>query len=213
LVGRLPVRFGALFAIINPYELAFVFFDRTIGLSERERGRVALRVAAYAFSVLLCSLFVGSEIMKFFGISMPALRIAGGLVVATTAWSMLHAPPLSSSDHASSSGNYDAIRAMAFFPLAIPLTTGPGTIATAIAISTNRPSDNDGLFSLAIVWLIIALAVSATIYHAYRKSSSMARLFGKEGTSVITRLSAFLLLCIGVQIMITGAVEIRRSML
>jgi multiple antibiotic resistance protein len=114
-LGDFLFGFGALFAIINPCGLAFVFLDRTIGLSERERGRVALRVAAYAFFVLLCSLFVGSEIMKFFGISMPALRIAGGLVVATTAWSMLHAPPLSASDHVSSSGNYDTIRAMAFF--------------------------------------------------------------------------------------------------
>lgn len=210
-LGDFLFGFGALFAIINPYGLAFVFLERTIGLSERERNRVALRVAAYAFFVLLCSLYVGSEIMKFFGISMPALRIAGGLVVATTAWSMLHAAPLAATDGASSSGNYDAIRGMAFFPLTIPLTTGPGTIATAIAISTNRPNDGDALFSLSFVWLVIAFAVSAMIYHAYRKSSAMARLFGEEGTSVITRLSAFLLLCIGVQIMITGAIEIGRS--
>jgi len=103
------------------------------------------------------------------------------------------------------------IRGMAFFPLTIPLTTGPGTIATAIAISTNRPADLDALFALSAVWLVIALAVSATIYHAYRKSGAMARLFGEEGTSVITRLSAFLLLCIGAQIMITGVTEIGRS--
>ena len=210
-LGDFLFGFGALFAIINPYGLAFVFLERTIGLSERERNRVALRVAAYAFFVLLCSLYVGSEIMKFFGISMPALRIAGGLVVATTAWSMLHAAPLAATDRSSSSGGYDAIRGMAFFPLTIPLTTGPGTIATAIAISTNRPSDSDMIFSLSFVWLVIAFAVSAMIYHAYRKSSAMARLFGEEGTSVITRLSACLLLCIGVQIMITGAIEIGRS--
>jgi multiple antibiotic resistance protein len=67
------------------------------------------------------------------------------------------------------------------------------------------------LFTLSIVWLIVAVAVSATIYHAYAKSSAMARLFGTEGTGVITRLSAFLLLCIGVQIMITGIVEVGKS--
>lgn len=209
--GDFLFGFGALFAIINPYGLAFVFLERTIGLSEHERARIALRVAVYAFFVLLGSLFVGSEIMRFFGISMPALRIAGGLVVAATAWSMLHAIPLAADNHASFSANYATIRGMAFFPLTIPLTTGPGTIATAIAISTNRPSDLDALFSLSIVWLIIAVAVSATIYHAYRKSGAMARLFGEEGTSVITRLSAFLLLCIGVQIMITGITEIGRT--
>ncbi len=173
--------FGALFAIINPYGLAFVFLERTVGLSERERASIAFRVALYAFCVLLGSIFVGSEIMRFFGISMPALRIAGGLVVAATAWSMLHAAPAAVGEHASSSANYATIRGMAFFPLTIPLTTGPGTIATAIAISTNRPSDLDALFALSAVWLVITLAVSATIYHAYRKSGAMARLFGAGG--------------------------------
>ena len=67
------------------------------------------------------------------------------------------------------------------------------------------------MFTLSIVWLIVAFAVSVTIYHAYAKSSAMARLFGEEGTGVITRLSAFLLLCIGVQIMITGITEVGRS--
>jgi multiple antibiotic resistance protein len=210
-IGDFLFGFGALFAIINPYGLAFVFLERTVGLSEPERARIALRVAVYAFFVLLGSLFMGSEIMRFFGISMPALRIAGGLVVASTAWSMLHAAPVAARDHASSGHSYAAVRGMAFFPLTIPLTTGPGTIATAIAISTNRPSDIDAVFSLSIVWLLIACAVSAMIYHAYRKSGAMARLFGEEGTSVVTRLSAFLLLCIGVQIMITGAVEIGQS--
>jgi multiple antibiotic resistance protein len=203
--------FGALFAIINPYGLAFVFLDRTMGLSERDRARIALRVAIYAFFVLLVSLFAGSEILRFFGISLPALRIAGGLVVAATGWAMLHAAPTAPDDHASSSANYQAVRGMTFFPLTIPLTAGPGTIATAIAIGTNRPDNLDAVFSLSIVRLVIALAVAATIYHAYRKSSAMARLFGEEGTSVVTRLSAFLLLCIGVQIMINGVVEVART--
>jgi multiple antibiotic resistance protein len=100
---------------------------------------------------------------------------------------------------------------MAFFPLTIPLTAGPGTIATAIAIGANRPSDLDELFSTTVGWFLIAIATTATIYHAYKRSSTMARLFGEEGTSIVTRRSAFLLLCVGVQIMITGVVEVARS--
>jgi multiple antibiotic resistance protein len=207
-IGDFLFGFGALFAIINPYGLAFVFLDRTMGLSEHDRARIARQIAIYAFFVLLVSIFAGSEIMRFFGISMPALRIAGGLVVAATGWSMLHAAPRISSSHEISTLSYGAIRGMTFFPLTIPLTTGPGTIASAIAIGTHRPNGLPGLFSLSIVWLLIALAISATVYHAYTKSSAMARLFGEEGTSVVTKLSAFLLLCIGVQIMINGAVEV-----
>jgi len=83
-LGDFLFGFSALFAIINPYGLAFIFHDRTAGLSERERARVALRIALYAFGVLLVSLFIWNHILRFFGISMPALRIAGGLVVAVT---------------------------------------------------------------------------------------------------------------------------------
>jgi multiple antibiotic resistance protein len=211
-VGDFLFAFGALFAIINPYGLAFVFHDRTVGLSERERARLALRIALYAFGVLLVSLFVGNHILRFFGISMPALRIGGGLVVAATGWSMLHAAPSFQGGHATSTVSFAAIQKMAFFPLTIPLTTGPGTIATAIAIGTNRPDDLDRMFYSSIVLMIAAIGVAATIYHAYMRSSAMARLFGEEGTSVVTRLSAFLLLCIGIQIIITGVVEVARSL-
>ena len=210
IIGDFLFAFGALFAIINPYGLAFVFLDKTMSLSEAERARVAFRVALFSFAVLLVSLFVGSQFLNFFGISIPALRIAGGLVVAVTGWSMLHAQP-SAQAHATSTADYDAVRKMAFFPLTIPLTAGPGTIATAIAIGANRPSDLDELFSSTVAWFIAAVAVSALIYHAYKRSAAMARLFGEEGTSVVTRLSAFLLLCVGVQIMITGVVQVMKS--
>lgn len=204
--------FGALFAIINPFGLAFVFHDRTAGLTESERARVAGRVAVYAFGVLLGSLFVGHLVLRFFGISVPALRIAGGLVVAATGWTMLHATPSSLGGHARSGVDYATIKRMAFFPLTIPLTAGPGTIATAIAIgTTNRPDDLDSMFHASIVWLLVASTVSATVYLAYKRSTAMARLIGEEGTSVVTKLSAFLLLCVGVQIIITGVVEVVRS--
>jgi multiple antibiotic resistance protein len=212
-IGDFLFGFGALFAIINPYGLAFVFLDRTMGLSDAERARIALRVAIYAFAVLLGSLFVGTHVLKLFGISMPALRIAGGLVVAVAGWSMLHAGPVAPGNHTTSTANFQTIQRMAFFPLTIPLTTGPGTIATAIAIGTHRPEDLDGLFTSSIVSLVVAAAASVMIYHAYAKSSAMARMFGEEGTSVVTRLSAFLLLCVGVQIIITGVTEVARSIL
>jgi len=211
MIGDFLFAFGALFAIINPYGLAFVFLDKTMSLSEGERARVAFRVATFSFAVLLVSLFVGSQFLNFFGISIPALRIAGGLVVAVTGWSMLHARPSTHDAHATSTADYEAVLKMAFFPLTIPLTAGPGTIATAIAIGANRPSDLDELFSSTVAWFIAAVAVSALIYHAYKRSAAMARLFGEEGTSVVTRLSAFLLLCVGVQIMITGVVQVMKS--
>lgn len=109
-IGDFLFAFGALFAIINPYGLAFIFLDRTMGLSDSERARVALRVALYAFAVMLGSLFVGAQVLKIFGISMPALRIAGRLVVAAAGWSMLQAPPTTPGAHATSSAAVRTLR-------------------------------------------------------------------------------------------------------
>jgi multiple antibiotic resistance protein len=210
-LGDFLFGFGALFAIINPYGLAFIFLDRTAGLTEDERARVARRIAVYAFGVILVSLFVGNHVLRIFGISIPALRIAGGLVVAAAGWAMLHAATAAPGAHATSTADFTVIKRMAFFPMTIPLTAGPGTIATAIAIGANRPDDLDGLFYSSIVLLLIAICTTVAVYHAYSRSGALARLFGEEGTSVVTKLSAFLLLCIGVQIMITGVVEVARS--
>jgi len=201
--------FGTLFAIINPYGLSFVFLDRTKSLSDTERRVLARHVAIAAFGVLVVSLFAGAVILRFFGISLPALRIGGGLVVAVSGWQMLHEKPPPEGQPNVAPPSSEALKRMIIFPLTIPLTTGPGTIATAIALSANQPAAIQG----ALVSLIVAIAISITILNAYTYSGSMARLFGREGTYTVTRISAFLLLCVGVQIMLTGALEAARSLL
>jgi multiple antibiotic resistance protein len=201
--------FGTLFAIINPYGLSFVFLDRTKSLSDTERRVLARHVAISAFGVLVVSLFAGAVILRFFGISLPALRIGGGLVVAVSGWQMLHEKPPPEGQPNVAPPSSEALKRMIIFPLTIPLTTGPGTIATAIALSANQPAAIQG----ALVSLIVAIAISITILNAYTYSGSMARLFGREGTYTVTRISAFLLLCVGVQIMLTGTLEAVRSLL
>lgn len=213
LLGEFLFGFGTLFAIINPYGLAFVFLDRTIGLTEAERTLVARRIALYAFGVLVVSLFAGSAILRLFGISIPALRIAGGLVVAASGWSMLHQPPRDHSHATSTLSSLESVWGMAFSPLTVPLTTGPGTIAAAIALGANRDELLRGLLLSSVASLLVAVAVSLTILHAYRRAGAMARMFGKEGTGIVTRLSAFLLLCVGVEITLTGVLEAVRPLL
>ena len=205
--------FSTLFAIINPYGLSFIFLDRTIALSGPERRIIAKRIAVTAFLVLVISLFAGAAILRFFGIGLPALRIGGGLVVAASGWQMLHEPVREEGQNPTSPQTLDQLRRMTFFPLTMPLTTGPGSIATAIALAANRPAELRGAVLSSLVSVVVALAVSLTILNAYSRAGSMARLFGREGTHAITRLSAFLLLCVGVQIMLTGTLDAVRLVL
>lgn len=212
-IAEFVFGFGTLFAIINPYGLAFIFLNRTSNLTEEERGRVACRIALYSFAVLVVSLFAGSVILGFFGISLPALRIAGGLVVAAAGWTMLQEPHNDAQHGPTVVMRFETVLQMSFFPLCVPLTTGPGTIATAIALAAHWQHDVQGLMLSAVTSLLVAAGIAATIYHAYRNAGTLARLFGPEGTRVVTRLSAFLLLCVGVQIMLTGASDALRPLL
>jgi len=203
----LLIGYMALFSIVNPFGLAFVYHAMTIGLSESARRSVARKVGLYSFMVLIVSLLLGSEILRFFGISIPALRIAGGLVVALSGWSMLMAPD-DATEARGVATDPASIEDKVFFPLTVPLTTGPGTIATAIALGANRTTDLHAFVANLVASLLLAVLVALTIVIAYRNASRFAQWVGREGTRVITRLSAFLLLCIGVQIVLTGVSDV-----
>lgn len=207
LISEILFGFTGLISIINPIAIAFVFLDRTESLTEEERAALAKRVAINAFVVLLVVFFVGTPILHFFGITMEALRIGGGLAVAVSAWNMLNAPETRPVEAAVKPVDPDNAMSKAFFPLTVPLTTGPGTMATAIALNANRSHKLSEFLTSTVASVSISLLVAVVIYLTYSHSATFARYLGKEGTKVALRVSAFLLLCIGVQIILTGLSE------
>jgi multiple antibiotic resistance protein len=194
-----------LISIINPVSGAFVFFDRTSAFTDDERRMLAKRVAINSFCVLLVAFFIGTPILHFFGISIEALRIGGGLAVAVAGWQMLNAPDRSpDAPQTVVQFDPDAANAKAFFPLTIPFTTGPGTIATAIALNANRTPTASAFLLSSVASVLISVLVVLVVYYVYARSAHLARYLGVDGTRVAMRVSSFLLLCIGVQIILTG---------
>ncbi|MDR2990847.1 MAG: NAAT family transporter [Burkholderiaceae bacterium] len=207
LISDILFGFTGLISIINPLGVAFVFYDRTAALTESERRQIARRVAVNAFVVLLVAFFAGAPVLHFFGISIEALRIGGGLAVAVAGWQMLNAPDMQTAGtrHDAAHLNAEAASSKAFFPLTVPLTTGPGAIATAIALTANRASHKLPTFLLsAVSSVVISVLVMAAIYLIYSRAARLAHYLGVAGTRVALRVSSFLLLCIGVQIILTG---------
>jgi multiple antibiotic resistance protein len=207
LVSDILFGFTGLISIINPFAIAFVFLDRTESLTVEERATLAKRVSINAFFVLIVVFFVGTPVLHFFGISIEALRIGGGLAVAVSAWNMLNAPETRAEAAAGKPVDPDNAMSKAFFPLTMPLTTGPGTIATAIALNANRTHKLSEFVQSSIASIVISILVVLVVYFTYSRSAYIAHFLGKEGTRVALRVSAFLLLCIGVQIMLTGFSE------
>ncbi|HEX2889113.1 MarC family protein [Vineibacter terrae] len=209
IISDLMIGYSTLISIINPFGIAFIFYDMTRRLSEAQRQALALRISLYSFSVLVVSSVLGSFILNFFGISVAALRIAGGLAVAFAGWGLLNKPDVDSTELGPSEAmNPAAIEAMAFYPLTMPLTTGPGTVAAAIALVVKGTFSADRIIGILTEVLIVAFAVSATIYVCYRWSGWLSAHLGVATTRILTRVSAFLLLCVGVQIIITGVIEV-----
>jgi len=196
--------YAGLFPIVNPVGNAPIFLALTSHHTERVRHDLARRIAVSGFVLLLASLFVGSHVLQFFGITIPVLRVAGGLVVAVFGWQLLRdgAPPADGSGEVEEDGPVDA-----FYPLTMPLTIGPGSIAVAVALGAQRPRniESTGELGLLIAGALAGLAaIAVTVFFCYRFAGRMVRLLGREGINVLVRLSAFILLCIGIQIIWSG---------
>ena len=205
----LLLAFPALFSIVNPIACALIFSQLTAGNSPAERRVLAGKVAIYATFIMLVALWFGTAVMNFFGISLSALRLAGGLVVVSSAWGLLFAPERHEERKQEQAGQPDNPEDAAFFPLTMPFTTGPGTISVAISIGAGRPG---GTYASLIAFFIETLAATLLlvllVYASYRNSGRLADLVGPTGTSIVVRLSAFLLFCIGIQVFWNGAGEL-----
>jgi multiple antibiotic resistance protein len=202
--GSFLVALPALFSIVNPLGGALIYHQVTSDRAETERSALAWRVATYSLAVMLAALWIGASLMNFFGVSIEALRIAGGLVVSASAWEMLSNTQNNEDRKKEQAAPAAGAADVAFFPLTMPFTTGPGTISVAIALSASRPSTAVELVPFFAGLSAAALAVAISVGVCYASADRVVALLGPERARVLNRLSAFLLLCIGVQILLTG---------
>ena len=203
------LAFPAFFSIVNPPGGAFIFNEVTAHLVRDDRARLAGKVGLYSLAVMLGALWGGAYVLNFFGISLAALRLAGGVVVAKHAWDLLSAPERQEARKQEQAGSGGAaVEDLAFFPLTLPFTTGPGTISVAVALGAGRPAGGEALLAFFVGMTAAAVAMAVCIWVAYRSADRVAGLVGAPARRTIARLSAFLLLCIGVQIMVTGVQDI-----
>lgn len=203
------LAFPALFSIVNPIGSAFIFNEVTSAYSHEARVRVSGRIGLYSACVMLGALWGGAYILNFFGISLGALRIAGGAVVTLRAWDLMAAPERQEErKQAQAAEDRAHLAEMAFFPLTMPFTAGPGTIAVAIALGADRPSSGVGLIEFFVGVSAAAVAVAVGVWLMYRFSDRMVSWMSVSARRSISRMSAFLLVCIGTQIVLTGVEEI-----
>jgi len=204
-IQAIPFSFAALFPVINPIGSSVIFLSIAQGASPEELNVLSAKIGLYTAVLLIVSLFIGSWVLRAFGISIPIVLIGGGLVLAYIGWQLLNQPASSSNQATIKTRSDQEANSMAFFPLTMPVTAGPGCIAVAIALGAHAMTHQwDSTLMGQAGNTIGILLVSLSVYLCYRYTHIITRKLGDAGLQVIMRLAAFLNLCIGLELMWHG---------
>jgi len=200
---------AALFPIVNPLGSALIFLSLTRSFPANLRRILVLKVSLYSLILLVVSILIGSHVLHFFGVSIPVVQVAGGLIVSATGWKLLL-----QQDVDMKSQKVDPAVAMqqAFYPLTLPITVGPGSISVAITLGADSARTIFAELPLLIAALIGPFIVALSIYICYRSADRLEKILGPTGLGIFLRLSAFIVICIGVQILWNGAAALIHSL-
>jgi len=203
---------SALFPIVDPVGGSPFFLALTSEYASDARRALSWRITLNSLLLLVASYFVGTYILAFFGISLPVVQVGGGLILVAMGWAALMQKEEGTDKTARQSIHPGDIYGRAFYPLTLPLTVGPGSISVAITLGANA-ARNHLLHPLSILGALLGFVLIAlSIFVCYGFADRLARVLGRTGMLVITKLSSFLLVCIGVQIAWNGTKELLQSL-
>ena len=203
---------SAIFPIVDPIGGSPFFLALTPEYSSEERKALSWRIAFDSFVLLVGSYFVGRYILTFFGISLPVVQVGGGMVLVAMGWVTLMEKDEGYDKTARKSIEPQDVFRRAFYPLTLPLTVGPGSISVAITLGANAARGHT-LHPLTILVALVGFGLIAfSIFLCYGFADRLARTLGRTAMTVITKLSSFLLVCVGVQIGWNGIKELLESL-
>ncbi len=199
--------FVALFSVLNPIGTVPIFVGLTQNDTKKERSRISLWTAINVFIILIVSFFIGQYVLLFFGISIDALRIAGGIIIVSSGFSLL-------------SGKFTKKRGInkkveneaqkrndiALTPLAIPMLAGPGSISLLIAFYQEHNSTVEIIISCFAI-----LAIAVVIFIILRSAHYLAKFLGASGIVAISRIIGFIVIAIGIQYIVSAIINIIKS--
>ena len=201
LFNTVLVTIISLLPITNPVSTAALFLSVTGTYSDEQRKKQALRGVVYTFSILVVFLIAGTLIMQFFGISIPGLRIAGGVMVIKVAMSMLKAKDDEVTEESKEEAKVK--EDISFSPLAMPSLSGPGAIAVTIGLSAGTDHWSEYVAIIVGIFLVVAIA-----YITLMGSDKIIKFLGKTGMNALSKIMGFLLLCVGIQFLIDATINI-----
>jgi len=199
----------ALFPVVNPIGSSFIVSPYFANLTRSEKKQAVSKITLYTFLICTVSLFAGHWILELFGISIPVIQLAGGIMICKMGWDFLstdkeNGPSADASTVAESSG-YASIQGKLFYPITFPVTAGAGTISVLFTLSAHSASadmTNYLINTSAILLAIIMMCI--LVYIFYQNTKTIIHYLGSNGEMIANRITAFLIFCVGLQIAVTG---------
>lgn len=198
--------FLSLFPAVNPIGSAFIVEPLLGNLSMLQRKNASKKVALYCFVICTVTALIGSWVLKLFGISIPIVQVAGGAMICRMGWLLLTSDnELKSKKETAHPDVTSDISDILFYPVAFPMTTGPGTISIILTLSAQENETSIGQHFFNLVALVVALiGICILIFICYANTPRITQRLGPRGEQIVNRLSAFLVFCIGLQIAFSG---------
>ncbi|MDQ1161599.1 multiple antibiotic resistance protein [Chryseobacterium sp. SORGH_AS 447] len=205
----------ALFPVVNPIGSALIINPYLSRLSEGDKRNAVRKITLYAFFICIVSLFAGHWILELFGISIPVIQVAGGILICKMGWTSLSSDQQENSDKKiteEENTNRSDISDQLFYPLTFPITTGAGTISVLFTLSAHSADKNWENYLINTSAIILAiLFMCALVFFFYSHTKKIIEKLGANGQNIANRIFAFLIFCVGLEIAITGAKTIFHS--
>lgn len=206
-----------LFPVVNPIGTAFILNPHFDNLTRRERKLAVKKIALYAFCICTVTLFAGNWILDLFGISIPVIQLAGGIMICKMGWDFLYAGSNAAEQQVKAAHTAEAVavkrlQEKLFYPITFPVTTGAGTISVLFTLGARSTQENTRDYLMNTGALLIAIIVICLlIYIFYLNTKTLIQYIGPKGENVVNRISAFLIFCVGLQIAINGIKALMQS--
>lgn len=207
---------ATLLPMLNPPAAAPIFLTLTEGATLSARSKLAKQVSINIFIMLAIATVAGNIVLDFFGISLPIIRVGGGLLVIATAWRLVSASDFDANHAQNMAGGYswEQVRSKAFYPLTFPMLCGPGSLSAALTVGVTLHDNSAVVSATKLAGALPGIATAAfVVYLSLRFASPLLYKLGENGTAIVMRLSAFILLCLGVEIVWTGVHDLVLNLL
>jgi len=203
----------ALFPVVNPIGSAFMVHPYLANLNSKEKRKAVEKITLYAVFICTISLFVGHWILELFGISIPIVQLAGGIMICKMGWEFLSSDKKEErSQEIPAQEGYKNIEDKLFFPITFPVTTGAGTISVLFTLSAHSANTNWGNYLINTSAILLSIIVMCVlVYFFYLNTKRIINYLGSNGEKIVNRITSFLIFCVGLQIAVSGIISLIKS--